>query len=173
MKNQEADICIHGIKKDQECPDCPLTCQRCGLEPYIEELKICFSCTTIPGVIKPEEDDDSPAVRPKRHQLIFMLRGVRQSLRDLLPDQRDVPDAWRNTAKSLIYEINDLLDDQDGACMSPNHRGDRKNVQDLWICVKCNKRSCSTCEGATDELPDYCDDCWALISKRELPVGNC
>lgn len=57
-------------------------------------------------------------------------------------------------------------------CASHNHIGNRKDTYDLWRCKGCGKAACATCEGAADEMPDHCDDCWveAQGQVKEAPM---
>jgi hypothetical protein len=34
-------------------------------------------------------------------------------------------------------------------------------------CKRCKKLKCGYCEGAADEFPDSCDDCWLATTKSQ------
>ena len=36
----------------------------------------------------------------------------------------------------------------------------KKRPEMEFICIACGRCVCGVCEGADDDLPDHCDDCW-------------
>lgn len=35
-----------------------------------------------------------------------------------------------------------------------------------WQCQDCGRKVCHHCEGASDALPNVCDECWVRLNKK-------
>lgn len=52
------------------------------------------------------------------------------------------------------------------------HRSHCKMVKYAYICAGC-KQLCCGCFGASDDMPDHCDDCWFEAQDDDIDCGKC